>query len=252
MDYNKIAPQFGTWAEKFKPFIESKEFDSIFAFLKSESREGKKICPQSTDVFRAFRECPFDNVKCIFILQDPYSWIKKVDGKEVYVADGIAMSSKYTGVCQPSLELFYEGMEDNLNIKVERQPDLAYLANQGILFLNTSLTVEANKPNSHRGRWDNFMTYLLEEVINFYSRALVYVSMGKNAEVTSKAIVPFLHFGLECEHPAAAAHKQRKWQHNNIFSAIDNLLKNNNQEKIMWNYGKDGLSETSSIKGKLR
>ncbi len=87
MEYEKVADQFGEWAPKFRPFIESSEFDKIFAFLKGESREGKTICPMSADVFRTFRETPYNKLKAIFILQDPYPWAK--NGK--ILADGIPM-----------------------------------------------------------------------------------------------------------------------------------------------------------------
>lgn len=232
MEYSKVEELLGDWGPKLRKFIESPEFDKIYEFLKQQSREGRTICPESKNVFRAFKECPYDNLKCIFILQDPYSWVKN----NVYTADGIAISCRNTGYCQPSLDLFYEGIEDDLKIKVPREPDLTYLANQGILFLNTSLTVEMNKPNSHKGVWTKFTEYLIEEAINMYNRGLVYVSFGKEAIPASKLVVPFLHWGFEIEHPAAAAHKDRKWNHQNIFSRINTIMKNNNNHKINWSY----------------
>jgi uracil-DNA glycosylase len=230
MNYEKVASQFGEWGPKFKPFIESDAFDEIFKFLKSESAQGKTICPASKDVFRAFRETPYKDLKAIFLLQDPYPWIKN----GVMVADGIPMSCSNNKILQPSLELFYEGMEDDLGIKVPRNPDLSYLCNQGVLFLNSSLTVEANKRNSHKGIWDKFNSFLVEEVINFYNTGLCYVSLGEDAKLMTKAITPFLHYSFEVEHPAAAAHHERKWNHSKIFSAINKVIKNNNNHEIKW------------------
>lgn len=229
----------GDWAVKFRPFIESEKFDEIFAFLKQQSRkppegEGKIICPAWQDTFRAFRECPYNKLRAIFILQDPYPWIK--DGK--FVADGMAMSCSNTNACQPSLDYFYDGMEDDLGEDVPHMPDLSYLAQQGVLLLNTSLTVELNKPTSHKGLWDAFMDYMIQEVINFYNHGLIYVSFGKNAHITAKAIVPFLHWGFEVEHPAAAARAERKWEHQKIFSKINKILLDCNNEQINWIYGK--------------
>lgn len=233
MDYEKVAPQFGDWAPKFRGFIESKEFDDIFKFLKDESRAAKDICPASKDVFRTFRETPYTGLKAIFILQDPYPWIKN----GVMVADGIPMSCSNTRVLQPSLELFYQGIEDDLGIKVPREPDLSYLSKQGVLLLNASLTVEANKPGSHKGVWDPFVKYLVEEVINFYNTGLCYVAFGKQAQPVSKLVIPFLHWGFEVEHPAAAAHQERRWHHQNVFSKIDKVTKENNNERINWSSG---------------
>lgn len=236
MKYENVADQLGDWGNKLKPFIESSEFDDIFAFLKKESVEEKKvICPQHKDVFRSFRETPYNNLRCIFILQDPYPWIK--GGK--YVADGIPMSSTYTNICQPSLEKFYEGMEDDLGRSVPRIADLSYLSRQGILFLNSSLTVELNKPGSHAslGLWDKFIKYLIEDVINYYNRGLIYVSLGANAHIVAKAVVPFLHWGFELEHPANAARRERVWKHDKIFTKINKILKDCNDEQINWAYG---------------
>ena len=237
MDYSKFEAQFGDWASKFKPFIESQDFDDIYKFLKAEAREGKVICPEHGNTFRAFRETPWSKLRVVFILQDPYPWVKlDRDGTRIYTADGMAMSCSNTRVCQPSLELFYQGIEGDLGTKVQRQPDLSYLAEQGVLLLNTSLTVEMNKPSSHGGVWNKFIEYLIEEVINFYTQGLVYVSFGKNAHVMAKAIVPFLHWGFEVEHPAAAAHKSREWKHENIFTKINKILKNSNNDEIIWSY----------------
>lgn len=255
MNYSKFEPLLGDWAPKFKDFIESPECDEIYAFLKAESKEGKIICPRGEDTFRAFKETPFNDLKCVFILQDPYPWVTRKDGEVVYTADGIAMSCRNTGVCQPSLEIFYQGIEDDLGITVPRHPDLSYLANQGILFLNTSLTVEMNKPSSHAGKWDKFNTYLIEEVINFYTRGIIYVSFGQNAQVMAKSILPFLHWGFEVEHPAFAARKERPWKHQNIFTKINKILKECNNEQINWAYGTElGTSGDLSlgIRGKLR
>lgn len=245
MEYGKFEPLLGDWAPKFRPLIESSDFDDIYKFLKDEHKEGKIICPHHTNTFRAFKECPFSKLRVIFILQDPYPWVKfDRGGERVYTADGMAMSCSNTGACQPSLELFYQGMEDDLGIKVFRQPDLSYLANQGILLLNTSLTAEMNKPSSHEGLWDKFIKYLIEEVINFYTGGIIYVSFGGNAHVMTKAILPFLHWGFEVEHPAAAARKEREWKHDNIFTKINKILKDCNNDQINWVYGSN-IEETS-------
>lgn len=263
MNYSKFEPLLGDWAPKFKSFIESPECDQIYAFLKSESKEGKVLCPRGEDTFRAFRETPFSNLKCVFILQDPYHQVTRKDDKVVYVADGMAMSCSNTNVCQPSLELFYKGIENDLGQEVIRQPDLSYLAHQGVLLFNTSLTVEMDKPGSHSkiGLWDSFNDYLIREVINYYTNGLVWVSFGQNAQVMSKSIIPFLHWGFEVEHPAFAARKDRDWNHKNIFSKINKILKECNNDQILWNYEdyrrqRDGETiqrpSHTGISGKLR
>jgi uracil-DNA glycosylase len=265
MDYEKFAPLLGDWAPKFKAFIESTDFDDIYTFLKSEARDGKIICPKSSDTFRAFTECPYKDLKCIFILQDPYPWVKWnwATREAIMVADGLAMSCSNTGELQPSLELFYEGIEDDLGKKVMRVPDLKYLANQGVLLLNTSLTVEKDKPSSHTKihLWDKFIKYLIEEVINFYNSGLIYVGFGQSAQDTGKMVLPFLHWGFDVEHPAFAARQERMWKHDKIFTKINRILKDSNNEQIIWNYAEiqepreDPYGEiqgTSGVRGKVR
>lgn len=259
MDYLKVADQLGDWGPKLRPFIESKEFDEIFKFLKSQSREGKIICPESKNLFRSFRETPYKDLRCIFLLQDPYPWIK---GNK-YIADGVAMSCANTGVCQPSLEKFYEGMEDDLGVKVPRIPDLSYLCRQGVMFLNTSLTVELNKSGSHTkdifgkaGLWDKFILFLVEQVINFYNTGIVYVSLGDNAKIVTKAVIPFIHWGFEVEHPAVCTHKGGTWNHDKIFTKINRILKEHNNEQIKWVYEENNVEKmpelnTSGVRGRV-
>lgn len=232
MNLDAVAPQFGTWAEKLAPFIVSEEFDKIFSYLKDKGRQGVVICPQAKDVFRAFKECNYNNLKAVFILQDPYPWIK--NGK--FVADGVPMSCAHTQQLQPSLSLFYDGMEENLQKKVGRNADLSYLCHQGILLLNTSLTVELNRPTSHKELWTKFMDYLIGDVLNYYSRGLCVVAFGKHGQNTAKSMMPFIHNYLDIEHPAAAAHQNRKWDHGKLFTTVNAVLKNNMNERIIWDY----------------
>lgn len=259
MNYEKIAPQLGDWALKFKPFIETQDFKDIYKFLKAESYDNKIICPHHSNTFRAFRETSFESLKCIFILQDPYPWVRVGGDQLIYTADGMAMSCSNTMICQPSLEYFYAGMEDDLGYKVARQPDLTYLAKQGVLLLNTSLTTEKDKPSSHQGVWDKFIDYMFEEIISFYTRGLVYVAFGKHAEIMAKTIIPFLHWGFEVEHPAFAARKERPWNHDNIFTKINKILKDCNNDQINWAYGHESKdvaevprAPRSGVGGKVR
>lgn len=236
MDYVKFEPLLGSWAPKMKPFIESKECDAIYEFLKAESQRGRKICPQSQDTYRAFLETPYEKLNVVFMLQDPYPWIKF--GK--YVADGIAMSCKNTGILQPSLDLFYDGMENDLynglNVNMVKTPDLSYLCNGGIMMLNTALTAEMNKPFSHTEIWKPFTKFLLEEVLAKYNNGLIFVLAGKQSQYFAKYINPMQHYIIEVEHPAAAAHKNRAWKHENVFSRINYILKQNNNYEPVWSY----------------
>ncbi len=247
MDYEKFAPLLGTWAESLKPFIESKEMDEIYAFLKQRSQEGRKICPDSSNTFRAFYETPKEYLNTIFLLQDPYPWIKN----DVVVADGVAMSCRNTGALQPSLKLFYDGVVDCLpgykqmlkEGTSQLSPDLGYLCNQGVMMLNTSLTTELNKPNSHSeaqvgGKkiklWEPFVKFLFEEVISRYKSRKILIFCGAESQYYARYINPLQHKCINIEHPAAAAHKERAWNHEKIFLKINTLLAEDKMPTIDW------------------
>ena len=92
-----------SWHESIRPFIESKQCDEIYAYLKAESRRGKKIAPLSSDTYRCFKETPLDKMKVVLLGMCPYH--TQFNG--VPVADGLLMGCSTTGKLQPSLEQFY-------------------------------------------------------------------------------------------------------------------------------------------------
>lgn len=231
MDYGQFS--LGSWGPYLKKFIEGPQCDGIYQYLKERSAQGRVILPSWENTFRAFRETPFDDLKCIFFLQDPYPWRK--NGKDV--ADGIAMSCSNTQIIQPSLSLFYDGMG-----ATDRNPDLAYLCHRGIMMLNTSLTVEMDRPNSHSmvrvldkktRLWEPFMKYLLEEVLSV-TNGKILVFCGRESQYYERFVNPLQHYIFKIEHPAAAAHAERSWNHEQVFSKIDYLLKQNNNTEVQW------------------
>lgn len=237
MNYEKFKPLLGTWASKLRPFIESKDADKIYFFLKEESNRGKTILPKSGSTYRSFATTPYGNTQVVFLLQDPYPWIKK----DIPVADGIALSCSNTGELQPSLEMFYDAIEDDLyqglNLKDPRDPNLEYLCKQGVMMLNTSLTVEKDKSSSHYELWKPFTTYLFEEIFTNYNRGLIFVLCGEKSHYYERYIHPMQHYVFKLEHPANAARKLRKWDHQNIFKKINKLLLENNNTSINWMNG---------------
>jgi uracil-DNA glycosylase len=232
MNFEKFEPLLGDWAYKIKPFIESEECDKIYARLKADSSRGKRICPDSQNTFRVFKETPYKKLKVIFLMYDPYPWIK--DG--VTVADGIALSCSNTKKFQPSLEQFYHAIERDTNLKLAgiKDWDLTPLCNQGIMMLNTALTVEEGKVGSHYDLWKPFTTYLFEEVLAKHNRGLIFVLCGKESQYYERFINPLQHYIFKLEHPAAAEWGSREWKHDGIFNTINKLVKENNNEEIIW------------------
>lgn len=242
MNFDKVKDQFGSWADALRPFIESDKMDKIFSFLKQRSVMGAVVCPHHTDVFRAFRECALDTLRCVVVGQDPYPWIR--DGS--YAADGLAFSCSHTGKLEPSLTALYEGMEDDLSegmdLKMHRNPDLGYLARQGVLLLNSSLTVEKENIGAHAPfvagtervyLWEPFMHYVLDTVLNNHP-PVVFLFMGRQAQRYAKDPVPFHHRVLEVEHPAAASYHGGRWDHEKVFSRANAALKSLERTPIQW------------------
>lgn len=231
MNWEPIEEKLGSWAYLFKPFFDSGGFNNIYEELK---KQGKtiKIVPEGKDLFRAFLECPKSELKCIIVGQDPYPMIKY----DKVVADGLAFSCRYTKEEQPSLKLFFDAMEsdlfEGLNLKNLREPDLTYLAKQGVLLLNSSLTTQENKPGSHKDLWTSFMNYFFTEVICYFS-GIPIIFMGKQAAYYNKFPCQDSFYIKTLEHPAAASYGKREWAHDNMFSWANDILKKNNLE-INW------------------
>lgn len=221
-----------SWHDKMKPFIESEECDKIYKFLKKESGRGRKIAPLSTDTWRCFRETPYSSLKLVMMGMSPYHTFK--DRKPV--ADGLLMGCSVTGFLQPSLHQFYGAMERELGGPVEKNPDVSYLAHQGVLMFNASLTTEMGKPGSHIKIWEPFTKYLFEEVLDVTGVPVVF--LGKDAAMCRKYITPFT-WTFTVSHPASAAYKGEDWDSEGVFTKVNTVLKNNNNFTINWKNGNE-------------
>jgi uracil-DNA glycosylase len=214
-----------------RPFIESEECDKIYAFLKAESKRGKKVAPLSMHVWRCFLETPLTDLKVVMMGMAPYHTLKN----NAPVADGLLMGCSITEQLQPSLEQYYTAVEkefsDGLNLEMIKSPDVSYLAQQGVLMLNASLTVEINKAGSHMDVWEPFIKYLFEEVINHLGVPILF--LGKDAAKYKKYTGIFAHV-FELSHPASASYKGTDWDTEGVFSKIDILLEENNGFTVQW------------------
>ena len=131
--YEKLKPS--GWGDKLKLFLLSKDFEQILTHLYNESQDGRKFTPVLKDLFRAFEECPYNNLKIVIIGQDPYP--------QAGVADGISFSCSHTGKVQPSLRYIFKEIEETVYPDgMTWDPDLKRWSNQGILMLNTAMTCE--------------------------------------------------------------------------------------------------------------
>lgn len=231
MNWDKFKDQFHeSWHNKMRPFIESEECDKIYAYLKKEAGRGKKVAPLSSNVFRAFKETPLTDLKVVMIGMCPYH----TEYNNIAVADGLLMGCSITGRLQPSLDKFYNGVEnelyDGLNVNIIKGPDVKYLANQGVLMLNAALTTEINKAGSHIALWEPFIKHFFE-CIEVEGCPIIF--LGKDASKYKKYVSPFTwHFVVS--HPASAAYKQCDWDTEGVFGKVSKILKDNNNYIINW------------------
>ena len=244
LDYTTFESKLGEWALKFKPFIESKEMWDIMQTIKSDAFEERKdkdgnkvlvrkeyIVPNSADTFRAFATTRPSDLKVIFYLMDPYPRKYK---NGAFQATGIAMdcSNSPDGKLQPSLDNFYDAIDNEFGGKCERSKSLQYLHEQGVMMLNTDLTCKLNKTQSHEGLWEPFQKYFLEEVLRSDTQ-VIYVLCGKASLRMKKYINPFCKI-FELSHPAAAAHTHTDWDSKGVFKKINMILKENNGYEVFW------------------
>ena len=232
--FNKLE---GTgWDKIFKSYIFSHDFEESIKKLHTFVSQDQRFTPPLKYIFRAFEECPVDKLKVVVIGQDPYP--------KLNVADGISFSCSRTNKEQPSLKFIFDEIErtvyppekpqDESVISRERyEPDLKRWANQGVLMLNTTLTCEVGKVGSHYDVWRTFTSYLLD-YLNANYTGLIYVFMGRKSQEWSEFINDGSNYKLNVKHPASAVYSKYGWNSNNLFNEVNNILKNNINEKIIW------------------
>lgn len=184
----------------------------------------KDIYPQYENIFRALSLTPFDSVKVVIIGQDPYHG----EGE----ANGLAFSLNEDVKITPSLRNIFKELQNDLNI-VRNNKDLSSWAEQGVLLLNSILTVEKDKPLSHKNiGWeditDNIIKYISDNKKN-----VVFILWGNNAQKKEKLIDLNKHLVIKSAHPSPLS-ASRGFFGSKPFSKTNNYLKKNNQSVIDW------------------
>ena len=206
------------WEKMLSPYINGLDFDHIMNTLVANVNRGRRFTPRFKDVFNAFYECPYDDVKVVIVGQDPYPQLGS--------ADGLAFSCSKKGKAEKSLQYILKALEDE-----DGDVDLKRWANQGVLLINTAFTVEINKIGSHYHIWKPFTEYLFEN-LNRHKKNTVFILMGKKAEEW-QTLLPNCKI-LKCPHPASAAYRGGVWDSKNVFNDANNILENQGKTMINW------------------
>lgn len=218
-----------SWQAVIGEEFEKPYMQALRDFLRNEKSAGKTIYPPSPLIFNAFNHTPFEQVRVVIIGQDPYHG---QDGGRPQ-AHGLSFSVPQGVALPPSLMNIYKEIASDLKINMSRSGDLTPWANQGVLLLNATLTVEQAQAGSHQGRgWEAFTDAAIA-ALNAHRNGLVFVLWGSYAQKKGAFIDEKKHLVLKSPHPSPlSAH--RGFFGNHQFSTINQYLTEHGQTPINW------------------
>ena len=214
----------GDWLEALKDEFKKDYYKQLFEKVNEEYRT-RLIFPPANDIFNAFHLAPLKDVKVVILGQDPYHGNNQ--------AHGLCFSVKPEVEIPPSLVNIYKELHDDLGCTI---PDHGYLvkwAKQGVLMLNTVLTVRAHQANSHRGiGWEEFTDAAIR-VLNTQDRPIVFILRGRPAQMKKAMLNNPKHLILEAPHPSPLS-SYRGFFGSRPFSKTNQFLEANGVEPIDW------------------
>ncbi|WP_193164594.1 uracil-DNA glycosylase [Microbulbifer hainanensis] len=221
-DNIKIDPSwYQVLADEFhKPYMAE-----LRKFLRGEKNAGKQIYPPGGQIFNAFNSTPFDRVKVVILGQDPYHGAGQAHGLCFSVMPGVRIP--------PSLQNIYKELESDLGIPRAHHGCLQPWAEQGVLLLNATLTVEDSKAGAHQGRgWEQFTDAAIHKLAE-QREGLVFILWGSYAQKKGAFIDRNKHLVLRAPHPSPlSAH--RGFFGTKPFSQANQWLQQHGQQPIEW------------------
>lgn len=217
-----IDEYFGSWMQ----VLDKQELIRINGFLKTVYSSKHPVCPRITDVYRAFRLCSYEDLRVVFIGQDPYP--------QLGVATGVLFGNKPDtpeDKLSPSLQKVKDCLVSNIypQESVIFDITLESWAKQGILMLNSALTVLCGLPNSHNMKWRPLISKLLKN-LSMKRTAVIYVLFGSEARTFAPYINNKNNYVIKCRHPAYYCRIGKPMP--NVFSEINNLIHKLNGDYI--------------------
>lgn len=211
------------WDSILKEEFKKEYFKDLIMFLDKE-RKSKTIFPKSIDLFKALKLTDYDEVSVVILGQDPYHG----DGE----ANGLCFSVNHGIQTPPSLKNIFKELKSDLNIE-RTDTDLSDWARQGVLLLNTVLTVEKDKAFSHRGKgWEIFTDKIIEK-LNEREDPIVFVLWGNAARSKKVLLTNEKHMVVESAHPSPLSYN-RGFKDSKPFSKVNLMLKSVNKKEIKW------------------
>ena len=215
-----------SWKEKLIDEFNKEYMHSLRDFLKKEKSERKVIFPPGRKIFSALNLTSFKNVKVVILGQDPYHGSNQ--------AHGLSFSVEYGIKPPPSLNNIFKELASDLNIEKPNHGNLEEWGKQGVLLLNSILTVEKSKPGSHANRgWEVFTDKILF-LLNSSKNNLVFILWGKKAQEKGHFIDSDRHMIIKSTHPSPYS-ANNGFLGSKPFSKTNSYLKKHRIKEINWN-----------------
>ena len=214
-----------TWTDVIGQEKEKPYFKHILQQVHHERLAGKTIYPPQDEVFNAFKYTAFDEVKVVILGQDPYHGFGQAHGLSFSVQKGIPLP--------PSLKNIYKELQEDIGGELPTEGDLSHWAKQGVLLLNTVLTVEEGNANSHKGMGWERLTNRLIESLNELPHPVIFILWGKPAQDKEKLITNPNHVLLKAPHPSPLS-AYRGFFGSKPFSRVNDILIQHGQTPIRW------------------
>ena len=221
----KHLPLDPSWKLKLEPEFNKTYMKDLIQFLDHQEKLGKTIYPPSNERFAALNLTPFEKVKVVILGQDPYHGDDEAHGLCFSVKQGITFP--------PSLRNIFKELESDLGIKAPGSGDLTKWGQQGVLLLNSILSVEKDKAASHQGQgWEQFTDFIIH-LLATEKENLVFVLWGSYAQKKGSFIDRKRHLVIESPHPSPLS-SYRGFFGSKPFSKINHYLNEKAHSEIDW------------------
>ena len=213
-----------TWNEILAEEMQKDYYQELQAFVQKRRAE-VRVFPDEKNVFNALELTPFESVKVVLLGQDPYHGFGQAHGLSFSVQKGIPLP--------PSLKNIYKELQEDIGGEFPTEGDLSHWAKQGVLLLNTVLTVEEGNANSHKGMgWERLTNHLIES-LNELNHPVIFILWGKPAQDKEKLITNPNHVILKAPHPSPLS-AYRGFFGSKPFSRVNDILIQQGQSPIRW------------------
>ena len=215
-----------SWLEVLHGEFEKDYMQKLKQFLKKEKEAGHKVYPKGSDIFNAFNKTPFDKLKVVILGQDPYHGEHQAHGLSFSVQKGITPP--------PSLKNIYKELVTDIpGFKIPAHGELTEWAEQGVMLLNATLTVQAGTPGSHQKKgWEEFTDKVIK-TISDKKKGIVFILWGSYAQAKAELIDKTKHHIIKSPHPSPFS-ADRGFFGSKPFSKTNEILIKEGKKPVDW------------------